>query len=231
MEETKFCKFCERDRPKSEFYSNNRKRCKECIMQYQKSKSINKRLRKDRSVQNNIVDRTNVHKHDELIYKKCVGCQQEKLLEAFGAVKNGRYIDRKNRCIECERFKNQQLIKARRERKEQTRSEEREALMSLTYKERVAFIEKKKLKTRLKYDYGISVERHDEMLKQQNGLCAICHNPPKKYEILVTDHDHTTGYVRGLLCKECNFGLGLFRDNPENLLSAIEYLKNSTWEY
>lgn len=43
--------------------------------------------------------------------------------------------------------------------------------------------------------------------------------------MLSIDHCHETGAFRGLLCSECNFGLGKFKDDPELLLAAVEYLR------
>ena len=67
-----------------------------------------------------------------------------------------------------------------------------------------------------------------KMLEEQKGICAICPSTIgfkiKKSGISV-DHDHETGKVRGLLCFNCNAGLGQFRDNLNSLQSAIEYLK------
>jgi hypothetical protein len=63
------------------------------------------------------------------------------------------------------------------------------------------------------------------MLQQQNGLCAICKKTETgKTSNLCVDHCHKTGKVRGLLCNNCNKGLGLFKDNPEVLLNASAYL-------
>lgn len=75
----------------------------------------------------------------------------------------------------------------------------------------------------LKYRYGITPEQYDEMLEAQEGVCAICKEAPTQQRLAV-DHDHKTGEVRGLLCFSCNTALGHFRDDPERLISASDYL-------
>jgi hypothetical protein len=77
----------------------------------------------------------------------------------------------------------------------------------------------------LKQKYGITFSQHQEMIKAQEGKCAICGTVG--IAELAIDHDHNTGRVRGLLCRRCNTGLGCFRDNPRSLKAAIEYLKRS----
>jgi hypothetical protein len=52
-------------------------------------------------------------------------------------------------------------------------------------------------------------------------VCAVCGRPDPEH----VDHDHATGVVRGVLCFNCNGGLGQFRDNPMFLAAAIEYLE------
>jgi hypothetical protein len=70
---------------------------------------------------------------------------------------------------------------------------------------------------------GCSVEMYQALLEKQRGVCAICSRKPDKYRLTV-DHCHETMRVRGLLCKPCNAGLGCFRDNPELIQTAKEYL-------
>jgi hypothetical protein len=82
----------------------------------------------------------------------------------------------------------------------------------------------------LKNHYGITLEQYKEMLKEQNGLCAICGNPEtdkigETLSTLAVDHDHETGRVRGLLCKKCNTAIGLFFENIDTIKKAIKYLK------
>lgn len=77
-------------------------------------------------------------------------------------------------------------------------------------------------KADLKQYYGLSLEAFDAMVKGQKGKCAICWQKPKKG--LVVDHCHKTGIVRGLLCGNCNVGIGNLRDDPEIVASALAYL-------
>lgn len=74
----------------------------------------------------------------------------------------------------------------------------------------------------LKSKYNIDLETYKTMVIEQNHLCKICN---KHTNSLVIDHCHKTNKIRGLLCTQCNTGLGLFKDNPSFLMSAIRYLK------
>lgn len=77
----------------------------------------------------------------------------------------------------------------------------------------------------LRRRYGVGQAIFEELLAEQGGVCAICGAPDPQH----VDHDHRTGWVRGILCFNCNGGLGQFRDNPEFLAGAITYLKGTTW--
>ncbi|MFI5935430.1 endonuclease VII domain-containing protein [Actinoplanes sp. NPDC051494] len=78
----------------------------------------------------------------------------------------------------------------------------------------------------LRQRYGIGQRDFDEMLARQGGMCAICGADDPQH----VDHDHRTGWVRGILCFNCNGGLGRFRDDPVFLAGAIAYLKGTTWQ-
>lgn len=75
----------------------------------------------------------------------------------------------------------------------------------------------------LRHRYGIEEEDYDRMFDEQGGVCHICQDPPGRYNLSV-DHDHSTGRVRGLLCHNCNHGLGKFKDKALLLFRAISYL-------
>src|SRR6266851_7644995 len=78
----------------------------------------------------------------------------------------------------------------------------------------------------LKYTYGISVEEYDALLARQNGKCAICREKPEG-QTLCVDHCHVTGRIRGLLCRNCNVGLGNYRDDPRLMRAGAAYLEAS----
>ena len=73
----------------------------------------------------------------------------------------------------------------------------------------------------LKTFYGITKQDFQKMCEEQGEACACC----GKVAPLNVDHCHITGKVRGLLCTNCNFALGHFKDNVEVIQKAIDYLK------
>ena len=80
--------------------------------------------------------------------------------------------------------------------------------------------------------YNISIEDYRQMLLDQNNLCKICETAgfkldPRSHTLLVVDHCHQSGKVRGLLCHNCNRALGLFKDNLEAIERSIIYLKSA----
>lgn len=87
------------------------------------------------------------------------------------------------------------------------------------------------LEYKLQTRYKITPQEYNLLLNKQEGKCAICknyetaiHNFTKKNQKLAVDHCHTTNVVRGLLCMECNRGIGLFHDDISRLTNAIKYL-------
>lgn len=82
---------------------------------------------------------------------------------------------------------------------------------------------------RLRSQFGIDNAGYDAMLALQGGGCAICGSKlgSKRGEKLAVDHCHASGAVRGILCTNCNQGLGKFRDDPERIRRAAEYIERS----
>lgn len=72
--------------------------------------------------------------------------------------------------------------------------------------------------------YGMTAAVFQALFEEQHGVCDIC----KKEQIgrsLSVDHCHITGNNRGLLCNSCNNGIGRFKDDPDLLIEAANYLK------
>lgn len=108
-------------------------------------------------------------------------------------------------------------------------AENKERLLAYNKKRRAEMSADKKDKVRdsmLRWRYGVSLEQVNSMREAQQGCCAIC---AVELDTTLTnvDHCHNTGKVRGLLCVNCNRGLGAFRDNIQNMEKALEYLKNA----
>lgn len=77
----------------------------------------------------------------------------------------------------------------------------------------------------LKHRYKMTEDNYHEMIEDQAGNCAICGSPDETISAnLAVDHCHTSKAVRGLLCSNCNTGLGLLGDSIQILTGAIRYL-------
>ena len=84
----------------------------------------------------------------------------------------------------------------------------------------------------LKRRYNMSVEEFDRRLHQQSSMCPICGKPSHEQQRrFAVDHDHDTDTVRGLLCSECNLGIGLFKHDPQRLMNAARYLTEPAFKY
>ncbi len=104
------------------------------------------------------------------------------------------------------------------------REPERSRARELRY--RIAHREELRIRGRARR-YGLSHEEFQRLVTAQANRCGIC---GKDFvgtigsDSLNIDHDHATKAIRGLICGDCNIGLGRFKDNPETLLAAISYL-------
>lgn len=85
--------------------------------------------------------------------------------------------------------------------------------------------------------YGISSEEYNLKLKKQKNRCALCGKKEtnrdyrsNKVVSLSVDHDHNTGTVRDLLCRNCNRVLGSFSDDVTLFEKAIQYLEKHNKE-
>ena len=77
----------------------------------------------------------------------------------------------------------------------------------------------------LKWKYGITLDEWRSMFEAQNYRCAICKTDAPTGSGWHTDHNHSTGAVRGILCNDCNLGIGRLKDDPDLCEEASKYLR------
>ena len=100
-------------------------------------------------------------------------------------------------------------------------------------KDNYEFYRDKQENWRLKNFYGIDKDEYNRMLEAQGGTCLICkksgHIRRKNSRpiALAVDHNHETGKIRGLLCINCNSGIGKLGDSITMLKKAIKYLEET----
>ena len=137
----------------------------------------------------------------------CKTCSEEKPFDEFP--KNKMYKDGiRPHCIECRRkYELESFHKHKHKRPYQYEYHRNNKLKSI---------------------YGISYAEYLTMLEAQGGCCAICGTSDTgKRKAFAVDHNHTTGKVRGLLCSNCNTGIGNLKEDEGIMLRAMEYLRNT----
>jgi hypothetical protein len=170
--------------------------------------------------------------------KLCRECQVEKPADQFHKAKKAS-DGLQYRCIACSKLYHAQRYLKEKDKIQQQiqayRAANKERLVEAGARWRSENREKVRVyqrTTNLRKNFGLSLEEYASMEASQNSCCAICkrpetyiHKATNEVARLAVDHCHKTGKVRALLCKSCNNGLGLFKDDADVLASAIAYLK------
>jgi hypothetical protein len=154
--------------------------------------------------------------------KSCSICKQIKPIYEFGKRKAAKWRNENfnSQCKACERIRKAEDMRRWRSSNPE-RVKEIERNWRNNNPDRIRNMNLKKF-------YGIGLKQYDQMLISQNYECKICkckHTPHTRETRLNVDHCHKNNKIRGLLCHQCNKGLGHFKDNIEFLNSAISYLR------
>lgn len=164
--------------------------------------------------------------------KICSKCNKNKSLDSFNFDKKGKDKLR-SVCIECTRRLARELY--------YNKAKEPLYLQNQAERKRKYKLENP-LNIRqnyLKHMYNITLQEYNNILKSQEYKCAICsinHSERTQFHV---DHDHSCcegkrscgDCIRGLLCPQCNVGIGQFGDNPALLAKAADYLNTNRSSY
>lgn len=181
----------------------------------------------------------NVKHADQISFFKtkiCVNCRIEKDVSAFGTRKRN-HGGKRGRCKECEKIDREAYLstgdnkKNARESSKKWYADNRDYALELTRKwqEKNKDTRSEYARNKLLKKYGITAKEYDEMMVSQNHRCKICgtDKPNKHNKSFFIDHCHKGGEIRGLLCGNCNLGIGNFKDDTALMSKAIEYIKNA----
>lgn len=165
--------------------------------------------------------------------KPCSKCRRDLPLSEFYALKRHPTL-KMSRCKECTKAHQRTVSRLRAEREIivlpetvqcQTCKRELPASMFALNRTRARGCQSRCKDCHREQRYGLRPGEYDARLTDQNGTCAICHEPPVDGRQLEVDHCHDTNQVRGLLCGPCNRMLGAARDRVKTLLAAVDYLE------
>lgn len=79
--------------------------------------------------------------------------------------------------------------------------------------------------THHRWDRNQGIQCRERLVVEQDSRCAICACVFSETNKPRVDHDHATGATRGVLCRNCNVALGLFKDDVTRVQAALDYLK------
>lgn len=160
----------------------------------------------------------------ELLRKKiCSSCKIEKEITEFSKDKNEKDGYTYN-CKVCRNKRYNEWAKNNKEKIRERNYQKKEKRKEYYQSDRG--IESSR-RAHLKRKYNMSLEEYNDILKKQNGICAVCGESENcnRNKFLAVDHCHDTNKIRGLLCTNCNRAIGLLKENIETLYKIIEYLK------
>jgi hypothetical protein len=156
------------------------------------------------------------------LLKTCIICAVPKPLEEFGDngyTRKDKTKGKRNDCRECCNKRRSRYFKDEEKRADINKRRRR------TYSEDSEPRRSQNRKYSLKTLYGLTVEQVDGRLAEIDHCCEICgQHESESYRGLKVDHCHDTKENRGMLCQNCNNGLGHFKDDIDSLLRAVEYL-------
>jgi len=140
-----------------------------------------------------------------MIIIKCIYCKKDKQANDFNTFRG----KRNKTCREC-RVKNNlwysQDLDGR-------KTKAKEHYQKIKHK-----VAQYRSDLRLNRKYSLTREDWNTILTKQNNKCPICDCEFGKIKPCV-DHNHQTGKIRGLLCRECNLSLQVIED--------IEFVKKA----
>lgn len=155
---------------------------------------------------------------------KSCGCLRNEKVKEAGAERSKKYLvdwdAPERRCCTCKIVKKvEEFGKCSGGRRCKQCDRDRANEYRASGKSRINEIERK---------FGINYEFYLRMIEEQGNKCGICRKPLEKgVNGLAIDHCHKSEKVRGVLCRDCNLGLGFFKDNIISLLKAVDYLKEN----
>ena len=209
----KACTKCNKEKDFGSFYKN--KNCKFGTMSICKICDNNRKtefLRKKSAERNRKEGKkakrlTLVAKKDKEVGKKyCPKCESVKIFDLFYTNKASRN-GYSSHCINCMN----EIGKSRPKEERQKRYIKRRRQVR---------------NTNLIRHFGITIEKYDQMLKEQSGVCAICGKTPKENKkALAVDHHHKENKIRGLLCNNCNVAMGFLSEDVDIAYATIDYIK------
>ncbi len=206
------CLTCKNPKEQTDFFisknkSGHESSCKECsnLRHYERRRA--RRLEKNLSIKFPTLAARQLMSDG---MKYCPSCKQIKsILNDFSSMKIRSGVA--SHCKEC----------CNRMAAQRNSTPEYKKKLNLRYKQN----RDKSINWNLIKKFGITLEKYNDILNTQNGMCAICNKTPEKNKkMLAVDHNHDTGKNRGLLCSSCNLCIGFIEKNKLDFYKIKLYL-------